>query len=234
MSQLDIGPLRAVALRLYKVGLEYAFTGGSVVNLLLDHPDFAPVRPTDDVDVIIELASNESYDRLESSLRKSGFQHDMREGAPMCRWLLGEIVVDVMPTDGEKLGLNTQWFKEALSDAIVITYAHTPLRVVSPLGLLVTKYLTFSERGNDDYFGSHDLEDFLTVMDGRANIVEEIDEARSDFRNYLIQGVRQLMDSSDFHDALPGHLPADAASQLRVPILRDKLRNIANLALIRT
>jgi len=49
----NLGALRAVADRLDRLGLNYAFVGGSIVNLLLDHPDFAPARPTDDVDVIL-------------------------------------------------------------------------------------------------------------------------------------------------------------------------------------
>ena len=32
----------------------------------------------------------------------------------------------------------------------------------------------FSGRGRGDYAGSHDLEDLLTVIDGRAAIVQEI------------------------------------------------------------
>jgi hypothetical protein len=28
-----------------------------------------------------------------------------------------------------------------------------------------------------DYYGSHDLEDFITVIDGRAEIVAEVDRA---------------------------------------------------------
>lgn len=85
MASIDIGPLRAVSRRLSQAGLRYAFTGGSVVNLLLDNPEFAPARPTDDVDVIVEVVSGDRYDRIEAVLRECGFAHDVREGTPMCR-----------------------------------------------------------------------------------------------------------------------------------------------------
>ena len=232
MPQIDIGTLRAVSRRLDQTGLEYAFTGGAVVNLLLDNPEFAPVRPTDDVDVIIELTGRGNYERMERVLRSSGFEHDISEDAPICRWLLGGVVVDVMPTDGEMLGLNTRWYKEVLEEAHVINYAHTSLRVVSPLSLLVTKYLTFTERGEGDYFGSHDLEDILTVIDGRARIVSEVNAGRQDFRQYLIEAVRQLWHDPDFQDALPGHLPGDLSSQQRLPLLREKLKGIADLEIL--
>jgi len=54
MSQPSLGALRAVADRLDSLGLDYAFAGGSIVNLLLDNPAFSPARPTDDLDVILE------------------------------------------------------------------------------------------------------------------------------------------------------------------------------------
>jgi len=191
MPEVDIGALRAVAERLNPIGLNYAFTGGAVVNLLLDDPDFAPARPTKDVDVIVELVSGGDYSKVETALREAGFLNDVN--GPICRWHLGKLIVDIMPTRGERYGLNTQWFAEALETSSILEYAHTELRVVSPLGLLVTKYLTFMERGEGDFFASHDLEDFITVIDGRAEVVSEINEASADFRSYLIQGIRSLM-----------------------------------------
>lgn len=50
MPTPNLGALRAVADRLDGLGLSYAFVGGSIVNLLIDDPSFAPARPTDDVD----------------------------------------------------------------------------------------------------------------------------------------------------------------------------------------
>jgi hypothetical protein len=77
------------------------------VNLRLNDPTFAPARPTDDVDVILETMTSQRYDAVESKLRGLGFSHDVREGAPKCRWGLDQLTVDIMPTEGAHLGLNT-------------------------------------------------------------------------------------------------------------------------------
>ena len=232
MPPLNIGALRAVAAKLDPTGLNYAFTGGSIVNLLIDHPEFSPARPTDDVDVIIELLSTERYSDIEATLRQHGFDHDMSADAPICRCRLGELIVDIMPTQGEQIGLNTTWFTEILTHAIETEYAHTPLKIVSAVGFLVTKYLTFTERGEGDFYASHDLEDFITVMDGRAAIVEEINEAPEALRNYLITNIQSLVEDEDFQEALPGHLPPDSASQQRLPQLQQKLKDIAALNIL--
>ena len=135
----NLGALRAVADRLDRLGLGYAFAGGSIVNLLLDDPNLSPARPTDDVDVIIEVLTTDRYSDVEVQIRKVGFDHDMREGAPLCRWMLGNLTVDIMPTEGAHLGLNTAWFKEALATATEQEFAHTRVKQVSPVGFLATK-----------------------------------------------------------------------------------------------
>jgi hypothetical protein len=59
--------------------------GGSIVNLLLYDADFFPARPTDDVDVVLEVVTTELYSAVEERIRRLGFEHDTREGAPLCR-----------------------------------------------------------------------------------------------------------------------------------------------------
>lgn len=211
------------------MGLSYAFVGGAIVNLLLDNPDLSPARPTDDFDVILEVVTAERYSDVEARIRSLGFEHDMRPGAPLCRWVLGNLTVDIMPTEGAALGLNTAWFKEALATATEQVVAHTKLKLVSPVGFLATKYVAFRDRGQGDYYASSDLEDFITVIDGRDRIVEDVDRAASDLRRYVIGAVKSLTATDAFNEALSGHLPADSASQGRLPMLRRKLAEIAAL-----
>jgi hypothetical protein len=139
------------------------------------------------------------------------------------------MTVDIMPTDGGFLGLNTTWFKEALATAAEREFSHHRLRLVSPVAFLATKYTAFVDRGDGDYNASHDLEDFVTVVDGRENIVAEVDAAPSALRRYIIASVRGLLAAPSFLEALPGHLPSDRASQQRLPLLRSKLLSIATL-----
>ncbi len=127
-------------------------------------------------------------------------------------------------------GLNTAWFKEALATVMVREFAHTRLRLISPVAFLATKFAAFSDRGDGDYYGSHDLEDFITVIDGRENIVAEVSRATPTLlRNYVIESVRRLMAAPRFHEALPGPLLPDRASQQRLPALRRMLQAIAAL-----
>ncbi len=227
MADTPIAAMKAVAERLDGLGLGYAFLGGSVVGLLLDFPELSPVRATDDVDVVIEVVSQARYAGIEQKLRALRFDHDMREGAPRCRWLLGDLTVDIMPVDGDFLGLNTVWFREALATATLLPVPGGSLRVVAPVAFVATKYVAFRDRGAGDYHASHDLEDLITVIDGRERIVEEIAAAGPSLRTYVTEAMAALVSSEDFMEALPGHLPSDSASQGRLAGLRRKLTAIA-------
>ncbi len=215
--------------RLDGLGLDYAFVGGAIVNLLLDNPEFAPVRPTDDVDVILGVVTASRYSDVEERIRALGFGHDVRPGAPICRWVLKNLAVDIMPTEGDALGLNTAWLKEALATATEQVFAHTRVKLVSPVAFLVTKHVAFLDRGKRDYYASQDMEDFVTVIDGRDGIVAEVDAAPSGLRGYLIGPVRTLVATRAFDDALLAHLPSDEGSQMRLPGLRRKMREIGAL-----
>jgi hypothetical protein len=217
------------------VGLRYAFVGGSIVDLLLDIPDLGPSRPTDDVDVIIEITAGERLSAIEEKLRTAGFQHDMRPGSPKCRWCLSAVTVDIMPTDGAELGLNTQWFAEALATAELKTVAHSLFLLISPVAFLATKYVAFRDRGKNrqgqyDYYASHDLEDFMTVIDGRAAIAAEIDQAPAALRRFVIESIRSLLSSPELVEALPGYVELPGRARL----LREKLDASASLADSRT
>ena len=76
---------------------------------------------------------------------------------------------------------------------------------------------------------SHDLEDIVCVLDGRAELEEEIADAAQEIRNYVCARILDLMDNPQFIESLPGHLPGDAGSQSRLPMLIEKLHKLAAL-----
>lgn len=56
-------------------------------------------RTTDDVDTIIEISTLLQYQAFESELRNLGFKNDMRDDAPVCRYVHDTLTLDVMPTE---------------------------------------------------------------------------------------------------------------------------------------
>ncbi len=77
---------------------------------------------------------------------------------------------------------------------------------------------------------SHDLEDVICILDGRPELIDEIANAEKNIRNYVCNRLRNFVDDTQFIESLAGHLPGDAGSQARLPMLVDKLQRIAALA----
>ncbi len=145
----------------------------------------------------------------------------------MCRWRRDGVVVDVMPVDEPILGFSNRWYPTALVTARVLDLAEHRVRVVTPALFVATKLEAFRGRGRGDFLASHDLEDIVTVFDGRAELPGEIADAPAEVRSYIAAELRALLDNPDFLDALSGFLPPDAASQRRRLALEARLRDIA-------
>lgn len=98
------------------------------------------------------------------------------------------------------------------------------IKVTAAPYFLATKLEAFKGRGKKDYYASHDLEDILSVLDGRLEIVEEIRKSNSMLRHYLSQSFSEMIKDRSFHDALPGHFaPYGNLFEDRIEILLKKL-----------
>lgn len=88
--------------------------------LLMTDAAAPDVRPTIDVDVIVEIGKQGDYYKLAERLRKKGFNEDASDGAPLCRFRGHGLVLDVMPTDPDILGFSNRWYPYALRDAQLV------------------------------------------------------------------------------------------------------------------
>ena len=79
---------------------ELVFVGGCTTGLFITDPAASGIRPTKDVDAIVDVTSYAKNTALAERLRALGLAEDTTPGAPLCRWRQGDLIVDVMPTDG--------------------------------------------------------------------------------------------------------------------------------------
>jgi len=229
MPNSNIELLTKVAKKLGPLLREVVFVGGCTTGLLITDEAAAEVRPTFDVDVIAEITTYAGYAAFSERLRALGFREDSSKDAPLCRWLIDAIKLDVMPLEEKILGFTNRWYRAAM-DAAQETVLEPGLRirVVTAPYFVATKLEAFCGRGRGDYAGSHDLEDLLTVIDGRPAIVQEIANAAS-VRSYIAEQFRALLKTPAFVDALPGHLLPDPGSQARLPVVRETIEAISSM-----
>lgn len=226
--ETNLAMIRHVADRLGELRERMVFLGGAATALLITDTATPDVRVTTDVDVIVEIASRVEYYRLAELLRLHGFSEDHDEGAPVCRWQVDGIAVDVMPTETDILGFSNQWYSQALQSATVSEIAEgVTIRVVTAPYFLATKIDAFYGRGKGDFMASHDMEDMVTLLDGRPELVAEVRSAPAEVKVFLSKSFRDFLLKRDFLDSLPGYLLPDPASQRRIPLLMERIRAVA-------
>ena len=222
----NIESLKHVAKRLGPLLGEVVFVGGCTTGLFITDKAAAEVRATFDVDVIAEIASYAEYASFSERLRAQGFREDITEGAPLCRWLVDDLILDVMPTEQRVLGFTNRWYREAMASSQELQLEpNLRIRAVTAPYFVATKLEAFRGRGHGDFAASHDLEDILTVIDGREEIAHEI--AGTELQSYIASELGDLLRTPAFLDAFPGHLLPDTASQARGPILLKRIQQIA-------
>ena len=229
VKETNLEMLRLVAARLRPLRDKLVFLGGCTTALFLTDSGAPDVRATKDVDLIVEVLSHAAYWELEEQLRQLGCVQRLDEELT-CRWELEGITVDVMPTDEKILGFSNRWYGGAIHNCQNVEIAEQQsIRLVTPVYFLATKLEAFFGRGRDDYWSSHDLEDVITVIDGRPEILAEVNNADPELKNYIGQVFAEFLRADHFREALSGHLPPDSASQARLPALWQRLQAIAGL-----
>jgi predicted nucleotidyltransferase len=218
--------LEEAAARLNALLDEVVFVGGAILSLLITDPGAAPARSTIDVDVIAKIATYSEYYDFSERLRACGFAEDRRENAPVCRWVHGGLTLDAMPVE-DILGFCNLWYRGAFDTARQVVLPNgSQIRAITAPYFLGSKIEAFRGRGERDFYASHDLEDVVSVIDGRDSICEEIASAPVDLRDYLADAAKELLTEIRFRDALPGYLLPDPASQQR---LGDVLRKLTEI-----
>ena len=204
---------------------DVVFVGGCSAGLLLTDPAAESIRPTRDVDAIVEAASLAGFYRIEAMLPERGFERDI-DGEVICRWRhrRSGVLFDLMPVDPGILGFSNRWYPEAVRTATPIALnERIEIRLVAAPAFVATKLEAFTGRGKGDFLMSHDLEDVLNVVDGRPALVDEVGAAVDSLRAFVQERVMTLLKHPDFPNALPG-LIAEAD---RADIVMARLRALA-------
>lgn len=217
--------VRRTAIALGGLLNEVVFVGGQMVPFFITDRGLHRMRPTDDVDVVVECRTRHAYHEFAQRLQAVGFHLDQSPGAPVCRYRTTDgLVLDAMPLDGEILGFSNQWYPLVMDTAVSVDLtAGVVIRTAHPTALLATKWEAFLDRGYDDPFGSHDLEDLLMLIAGRPELENELRSLSLEVRTFIADSARLLRAAPWFDDVLEGTFP-DAQRLPNVLVrIRDRI-----------
>lgn len=206
---------------------EVVFVGGASVSCYLNLETADEVRPTEDVDVIIEVASMSKYQILSEKLLQMKFTPDQSKGAPMCRWKFGDIIVDIMPLDEKILGFSNKFYKEGLDNRLTYILPMGEEVYILPLSLfLATKVEAFKTRGKSDPRFSKDLEDIVTVLlDARD--FESVFQYEP-VLPYLRSELKSMLSDDNIIEAVKGFIQSQVSQQFDIIKKRCLFQNRAH------
>ena len=200
----NLETLTRTAMALEPLLEDLVFVGGTLTGILVSDPGASAVRATKDVDVIAQIAGYNGYLWANREMSQLGFSPDQTEGAPTCRWRKGELLVDLMGSEESSFGPTNPWYAEGFAGRTRYNLPATPqgcalaiYGLSAPVWLL-TKWVAFQDRGKRDMVGSQDIEDIISVLDGRLELPAEISMSSVAVRRGLTDLAKGLLGSEAF------------------------------------
>jgi len=211
---LQVDMLSRVAVALDELVNEVVFVGGCVTGLLVNDPfTLEQVRFTDDVDLIVDVITHADWNHLQNKLRERGFKEDMMDKV-ICRMRYSGLKVDIMPIDEQILGFANQWYRSAIKSPVRYKLSEQlSVNIVSPVYFVATKIGAYLGRGNNDVLTSHDVEDVVTLFDGRLEIVGEINHAERHVCQYISDQLAELLKDPNFEYVVQSVSRSDIARE---------------------
>jgi predicted nucleotidyltransferase len=216
---LSILRIKAVATILKELNQKLVFVGGATVALYAPREISFETRPTDDVDIVVELASYMDYSKLDEELRRLGFCNDIESGI-ICRYSVQGIIVDIMPTNSAVLGFSNCWYSEGFKNAIDIELdKNTIVKIFSPPYFIASKLEAFKDRGGNDYRTSTDFEDIVYVFENCKDLEYGLQNTTESLKEYFKFEFSKLLKNSNLEEGIYAHLSPRFATIKSIEIL---------------
>lgn len=224
---INLGVVAKVAEGLQELKEKMVFVGGAVISLYTDDPAADEIRPTGDIDMTINLANYSEWVEMQERLSELGFHPDS-EGHSICSYLYEDIPVDIMPSEESTLGGSNRWYKPGFKFLQEIEISKDVyIKILPSPYFLATKFEAFKDRGKNDYYGSHDYEDIIYLLDNRLNIVEEVLSSEEDVKRYIQNELEVLRNHRHYEEILSIHIHPLFRDE-RFKMLLEKIDTILN------
>lgn len=227
---LLIESIRAVAKGLEPLGEGFVFVGGAVVECYVTSSVAEQARPTDDIDVVLELTHYGRYSTLQEKLIYAGFNPD-NTSKVICRYKYKGITVDIMPDDPGILGFTNRWYKDGIKNALPYIVDETlAIKIFSSSYYVASKIEAYRHRGIKDKRLSKDFEDIVYVIENRPELLIEVTNDSASVKHYISAFSKDLLSERDTKEAI-GAVMGYAPLPQRIDYVRSVLEKLAQIPL---
>jgi hypothetical protein len=201
-----INTIKMVANALADLNDECIYVGGAVTGLYADDPLAPKVRPTKDIDIVLEIVSLIELERLRQKLAERNIRFAQEENT-VCRFKYKHILIDV-------------------DNAEIYHLDDVKIKIMPFVYFLASKFSAFRGRGKDPRT-SRDFEDIVYVLDNRTTFVKDILEAAVDVINFLVEELKLILQEPTLQEAFMAHLESETSAE-RYEMLVSRIDYIHN------
>ena len=220
-----IKAIKTIANALEDLNDRVVYVGGAVAGLYIDDPGAPEVRPTKDIDIILEIASTYQLEKLREELAERGI-HVASNEKVMCRFRYQNILLDVMATKEVGWAPANPWFKPGFRRAQIHSLGNVTIKIMPLAYYLASKISAFKNRGGDPRF-SHDFEDVVYILDNRSTLSYDILKSDDEVRTFLSTEFNAMLKNTTLQEAILAHLEPAIQTE-RYEMLARKLRKIVD------
>lgn len=222
---INLALVAQVAKGLKELKDKMVFIGGAVISLYTDDPSADEIRPTSDIDITINLANYAEWAKMQERLAELNFYPDP-QGQSICSYKYHDIAIDIMPAEDSSIGISNKWYKPGFKNLQKVQLEeNVDIKILPAPYFLATKLEAFKDRGKNDFYGSHDFEDIIYLIDNRTRIVCEILEADEEVKQFIKRELTAIKNNKQSDEILAMHIHPLIREE-RFKILKEKIDNI--------
>ena len=218
-----IETIKTVATALGDLNEQVVYVGGAVAGLYADDAGAPEVRPTKDIDIVLEIVSLAGLENVRQQLAARNILVASQETV-MCRYSYHSILIDVMSTQEVGWAPANPWFKAGFSQPEIRNIDEVAIRILPLPYYLASKFTAFRNRGTDPRT-SPDFEDIVYILDNRTTLITDILHAETEVKTFLVAELTAILQDSGRQEALLSHLEP-ATQTRRFAMLNQKLKAI--------
>ena len=224
-KQQSIEAIKIIAQTLGDLNDQVVYVGGAVASIYADDPGAPEIRPTKDVDVVIEVVSALELETFRQQLAERDI-HFAKDAKVMCRFKYQNIYLDVMATKEIGWAPANTWFKSGFDNSEIHQLDDVKIKFMPVAYYLAANFIAFKDRGKDPRT-SHDFEDIVYVLDNRTTLIQDILESDNDVKMFLLAEFNTFLKEAFFQEAILAHLEPATQTQ-RYELLTEKLKIITS------
>ncbi|MEO1448884.1 MAG: hypothetical protein AAFV07_05110 [Bacteroidota bacterium] len=207
---------------------QVVFVGGGILDVYATDRAAPPARPTQDIDVIINVDALFDLFRWEPWLEQRGFLRSDPSQKPALNWTYKGVKVHLAPLNPEISGYSNRWFEEGVFHSRAHRLPNgTLIRIFTPAYFIAAKIEAFIHRGEGDFRSSEDFEDLVYLLDNRPEILDDLTKAFHEVRKYIQGHFARFLEHPDLEEGLMYALPF-GADEGHFAKIREVMDSVAN------